>query len=433
MTLNGKNSAQYHLPPVGVPQGQVLSPILFTFLLSGIESVVDDFPNACMRLYADDISCCILVDDLPDGIAQAERICQLTIDGLDIRGIKLNPGKSFAVTLHLQGNPDPNRPLFQLNTTAGVIRESKALRLLGIDFHANLSFVERYHTLYQKIQANSGLAVNLTTLLDHVKCVLWYKSKNYGLFNYSSEILPLFTDDQYKALDKVASKPIYDIFGLHGRHKRLSSRILHLLGRMPSLKDWHSRQILSFASKVLCTNNPKPVADFIREHLFYSNSTTTLRQPFDVTRADYRADTEWNLIYVPSGNRPTFFPNNLALLLPTLPQRIRNLFGSYQFDNELKTFIAAKCPHSVGVTHCDGCDNDKVAATRLRNKVHESVCPVIYNSAAKAIEFVLTEDLPDDAPYDEFSSRLDQALTEAKNIVAQYAVGLPKTLPENHM
>ena len=153
------------------------------------------------------------------------------VDKLEIRGIKLNAAKSCVVTLHIQGNPDSNRALFKINTSAGTIQETKALTLLGIQFHSSLSFADRYHKLYQKIQANSGIAVTMTTLLDHVKCILWFKSKNYGLFNYSSEILPLFTDDQYRALDHLAVKPMFDIFGLHGQHSNhISSRILHLLG-----------------------------------------------------------------------------------------------------------------------------------------------------------------------------------------------------------
>ena len=294
---------------------------------------------------------------------------------------------------------------------------------MGIDFHANFSFADRYKTLYNKILANSSLAVNLTTILDHVKCVLWFKSKNYGLFNYSSEILPLFTNAQYKALDKVASRPIYDIFGLHGHHTHISSRILHLLGRMPSLKDWHCRQILLFASKVLCTNNPEPVATYIKTHLFYSNTSISVAQPFDVARADYRADAGWNLIYIPTCQRTDIFPANLSLLLPTIPQHIRNLFGSYQFENELKTHIDAKCPHTIDTATCVGCDNDKVAQVRIKNRVAEISCPFLYNSVAKAIEFALSEDLSDDTPFDEFSRRLDVALAEAKTLMSQHSVG----------
>ena len=119
-----------------------MSPILFTFLISGVEDVIADYPDARLRLYADDISCVILVDHLPDGVIQAERISQLVIDHLKIKGVELNTSKSCAITIHLQGNPDPNRTLFKLQTTAGIIKESASLRLLGIDFHANFSFAD---------------------------------------------------------------------------------------------------------------------------------------------------------------------------------------------------------------------------------------------------------------------------------------------------
>ena len=122
-----------------------------------------------------------------------------------------------------------------------------------------------------------------------------------------------------------------------------------------------------------------------------------------------------------NGSKTNFFPDNLSILLPTLPNRIRNLFGTYQFDHELKTYITAQCPHTIDIDSCLGCDNDLVAELRLKNRVTELTCPYFLNGIAKSIEFVLNDDLPDDEPFAEFAKRLDTALTEANTLIGLHA------------
>ena len=116
-----------------------------------------------------------------------------------------------------------------------------------------------------------------------------------------------------------------------------------------SFKDWHMRQILSFASKVVRTNNPEPVAKYILDHIFYNDPNDNNMYPYDPALADFRLHKGWNIQFFPSTHRVNFFPANLRLLFKAIPQHIVNLFGTYAFDDLLTKHIFFRCKHNTEI------------------------------------------------------------------------------------
>ena len=218
-------------------------------------------------------------------------------------------------------------------------------------------------------------------------------------------------------LDREVTRPIYDIFGLHNQTDEfISIRVLHHLGNMPSFKDWHMRQILSFASKIVRTNNPESVAKYILDHIFYNDPNDNNIYPYDPALADFRLHKGWNIQFIPSTHRVNFFPANLRLLFKAIPQNIVNLFGTYAFDDLLTKYIKAKCPHQINSVSCIGCHNDNVLKKRLDHRINQQKFDYFYRELALAGEFCLAEDLDPDLPFEDFKCRIDTAFIESKHL-----------------
>ena len=350
---------------IGVPQGTPLAPILFALWMSGLEEICAGNPDIILRLYADDANVLVLCDDLDQGRELAEEASNHLIKLLLIRGVQLAASKSRCIAINLVGKSSENRSPLVINTTNGVIEETTELKLLGVDFHNTLNFGNRVQKLKSAMYQNSGKALNITNILSTDKALLWMKSTNIGVFSYASEVLPLYTDNQYETLDKTASLPALDILGLqHLKAKFLTTRVLNSLSNKPSFKDWHIKNILVFSSEVVRKRDPIKIADFIVKNLSFSNGDPY--KPGKVLENYCRG------IRIKFDRRAAgdLFPCNLGKCLSLIPAKIANLFGTYTFVHKLKSYTNAKCPHGALVADtgetCAGCTNEKIAITRIR-------------------------------------------------------------------
>ena len=142
VSINGVTANSF-TPKAGVPQGGILSPILFAFFVADLVKV--KFNGLSISQYADDI--CFWIRSASPLLARKKM--QSVLDQISEwckgKKITLNTGKSEAI-LFSKGKT-PTIPCLTLNNSP--IEWSKSVKLLGVHFDEKLSFkvhVKETHT-----------------------------------------------------------------------------------------------------------------------------------------------------------------------------------------------------------------------------------------------------------------------------------------------
>lgn len=116
----------------GLPQGSVLSPILYAIYVMDMESIID--PNCKIIQYADDVVIYSVSLSLREAIGSV-RTSLLRIDAiLKLSGLTLAPSKTSFVIFETKGNMgrnDRGHRERRIGFNDATIRECKRVRFLG--------------------------------------------------------------------------------------------------------------------------------------------------------------------------------------------------------------------------------------------------------------------------------------------------------------
>ena len=180
----------------GVPQGSILGPLLF---LLYINDIVEDI-NSSIRLFADDTSLYIIVDD---PIHAAE---QLNLDLAKIHHladkwlVTFNPGKSESILLSRKHNK-PYHPPVLLNQTQ--ITEVNSHKHLGIIFSNDCTWHEHLELVKSKAWKRINIMRKLKFQLDRKSLQTIYFSFIRPLLEYADVVWNNCTQYESNELDKI--------------------------------------------------------------------------------------------------------------------------------------------------------------------------------------------------------------------------------------
>ena len=140
--------SDYHEQEMGVPQGSILSPLLFNIKINNIVKNIK--PNIAKSLFVDDFKIC----GKGKSLKSAERQVQLCINAVEKwvneNGFKFSVSKTECIHFHNKRTkqPDPN-----LNLYGNPIKSSSQVKFLGVIFDQKLTFlphIKNLKTICQK-------------------------------------------------------------------------------------------------------------------------------------------------------------------------------------------------------------------------------------------------------------------------------------------
>jgi hypothetical protein len=259
----GKLLSDWFLTNCGVPQGAILSPILFDIFLDDIIKDINAVGDG-VTLGGRTVSCLLFADDIallsnsPEGLQRMLDVCQKYANSARF---KFNVGKSNVVVF---SRTEARRPVLRLNnvqiqyaasyTYLGVEFGPYVYRQKGTRFDLYIKRVTReaarrsYEVLgiARERDSQSGLAIHISLLyyLTHVRSRLEYGCQVWA---------PLITAKQRQRIDAVQND-----FLKHALHLPSSTPTMFCLGELDSMPLWlrHQEQALRLWGRI-CTMSDK--------------------------------------------------------------------------------------------------------------------------------------------------------------------------------
>ncbi|KAG0414919.1 hypothetical protein HPB47_007917 [Ixodes persulcatus] len=188
---------------LGVPQGAVLSPLLYNLLMADSSHHLDKIPGICHTIYADDVTIWTTGGPVGPQNDSAQEALDIVAEFLIERGLTPSPDKTqYAVF----GNTNARReatPCIELKFGGTVITTTNVLRVLGVDFSAHgppvtwlsktkASVVHMLHLIRRTTTKDWGAdthtlrieSLNKATLSEYRIPFLWHLADNtVALFN----------------------------------------------------------------------------------------------------------------------------------------------------------------------------------------------------------------------------------------------------------
>ena len=198
VSLNNVSSST-KLIKAGVPQGSILGPLLF---LLYINDIVNDI-QADIRLFADDTSLSVTVDDIPESAAtlnsDLSKICKWAQTWL----VSFNPSKTESMIISRKINKPIHPSINMLNQE---IQETYTHKHLGIYLSHDCSWREHIDSIKSKAWNRINILRKMKLILDRKSLEIIYKSFIRPILDYGDILFSNCSLQEKQDLDKIQTE-----------------------------------------------------------------------------------------------------------------------------------------------------------------------------------------------------------------------------------
>ena len=300
----GSSLSDPHLQEEGVPQGSILSPLLFEIKINSIVNTLQS--NIDSSLYVDDFLICYRSKGKIDSI---ERQLQLQLNKLEewanSNGFKFSPSKTVAVHFCLRHSCVREPDLF-INKEKIPVKEHN--RFLGVTFDKKLTF----HPHLKDLKTRCQTALNALKILanpewggDSGHLLHLYRSLIRSKLDYGCQIYGSAKKSRLKMLDPIQNQGLRLALGAF---RTSPADSLQIMANEPPLELRRKKLSLQYAIK-LSSNPQNPAHDIVFKPPTDIKNITSKKEEITKTFG-LRILADLNeLKFSPDDTQKTFFPD----------------------------------------------------------------------------------------------------------------------------
>ena len=187
----------------GIPQGSVLSCLLFVIFMNDIVNVVE---HCRIKLFADDTLIYIECDPekADETIARLNADLKKIFDWLCFSKLSINVEKTKAMVINKRRSVPILSSNVQINDQK--IEMVDSIKYLGIIIDSGLTFQEQHETMLRKLNKKFFLFKRCEPKMNYESKKLFVQSLVFSHFNYCSSISFLFNDTQIDDFQKIVNR-----------------------------------------------------------------------------------------------------------------------------------------------------------------------------------------------------------------------------------
>lgn len=292
---------------VGVPQGTVLSPTLFSLYINDMVDFLD--PACASTLYADDASFSVSSsDDLRLQIICNSNLTRL-LNWYCLNSLFLNSSKTHYIRFH---NPQKECPPLNLSIGNFLISSKESIRFLGLEVDQHLKWKNHCDNLRSKLHASCFLFKSLRKLLNLQQLIALYHAQVGSRIRYAILLWGNSTD-------------VGDVFLAQKRVVRSMLGLRSIDSCRPYFKSLRILTLTSVYILELCTYVFKHKSTFATTRDIHSFNT---RHKDNFYLPSTRLDVSRNL---PNYIGPKIFNR--------LPSHLKNIQTIHKFKTALKNLL----------------------------------------------------------------------------------------------
>ncbi len=186
---------------IGLPQGSVLSPLLFILYVNDVTNVV---MHSSVNLFADDTLLYVVADSLEEATLKMNEDLEKLNGWLNFNKLALNVNKTKAMIISLKSNLDTENNIVKIsNEQIDYVDDFKYLGFWldkRLDFNKHLDYIEK------KMLGKYHMLKNISRKLNANNLDMLYKSLISPHIDYCSSVLFLFNDSQMEKLQKIQNR-----------------------------------------------------------------------------------------------------------------------------------------------------------------------------------------------------------------------------------